>query len=114
MLHNQFEIDKAWQEGTVTSRKGDVAHMKVNSVTKEVWIKTRVGDGNFSEWRRTNTTYEATLAQGFVPVTPGVAAVVPTPPAEVPAPTHGNNGGVKPLDLESVAPFGKRTRKHDV
>lgn len=110
MLHNQFEIDGAWVEGTVTSRKGDVAHMKVNSVTKEVWLKTRVGDGNFSEWRRTNTTYDACLSQGFTPLIPvvepviSVAVVIPTMPS--------HNNGSSGLDLESVAPFGKRNRKH--
>lgn len=116
MLHDQTEIDGAWVEGTIRSSKGDVAHVRVNSVSKEVWTKTRIGDGNSQEWRKTNSTYAAVLAQGFTPIVPGepVPAVVE---AALPAPAAvreaaGNNGGVKPLDLESVAPFGKRARKH--
>lgn len=110
--HNQFEIDSAWQEGTITSAKGDRAHVKTNSVTKEVWVRTVVGDGNAMEWRKTNTTYEAIMAQGFQPVKPGeqpqpLQIVAPSQPVALPQPApNGHKVKAQPLDLQSVQPLG--------
>lgn len=127
MLHSKFEIDNAWTEGTLRSSKGDIAHVKVNSITKEVWIKTRIGDGNSMDWRKTNTTYESVMSQGFTPISAITdsrppeddAAGSTTPPVPIlppPAPTTAAwvaPDKAKPIDLESALPFGKRGKKHD-
>jgi len=115
VLHNPFEIEAAWQEGTITSPKGDKAHVRINSITKEVFIKTRIGDGNHQEWRKTNSTYEAILSQGFQSAKPADILNAENAPTQAPVTdtagqTNGHSSGI---DYESVAPFGKRGRKHD-
>jgi len=105
--HNQFEIDGAWSEIIVTSRYGDKAHYKINSLTKEVHLKTRLGDGNYSEWRNTNCSYDALIAQPHEKVLPGGEVETVEQPQE----SHDNGQLPSTVDLESVAPFGRKKQK---
>ena len=109
--HNQFEIDNAWELVEFTSPRAEKQVYKINSVSKHVLFRTRVGDGNQQEWRGCNVTYESIKGQNHrtiesAEIASAVKATAGIVSVDVPA--HDNNARktkVKALDLESVAPF---------
>ncbi len=106
--HNQFEIDNAWELVEVTSPRGEKQVYQINAVSKHVLFRTRVGDGNQQDWRGCNVTYESIKRQKHrriesAEIASAVKATADIVPVDMQ--DHGRKTKVKPLDLQSVAPF---------
>jgi len=96
---NQFEIDNAWEEVQVTSRMGDFAHYKINAITKQVLIRTKVGDGNQQDWRGCNVSYEAVKRLRHTVVNPANQDFVPANTAD-----HNGHAESKAPKAENAPP----------
>jgi len=110
--HNQFDIDNSWEIVEVTSPRGDKQVYKINSVSKHVMFRTRIGDGNSEDWRGCNVSYDAIKRQNHRVLTAAdlephiVGAIVAPVTTQAPVPPEVPKA--KPIDLASVAPFAKK------